>query len=330
MKPNDPVAFIPSGTNKGDPHAETVSVIIPCYNQAHFVGEAIRSVLEQTHPYFEIIVVDDGSPDDIAGALKEYPQVKLLKQANAGAAIARNYGMAQSSGAYLVFLDSDDRLLPGALEVALNFFSQHPAIAFVTGAVQLIDKGGLLIETPFQPTVNDNHYKTLLKSNYIWTPGVIMYRRALFDNEKGFDPSAGGSADYELNIRLARKYPVGCHGRVVLGYRQHGRNMSSNYAYMLQSGVDVRRAQYPYVKGNADLTKAWREGIRIVQDDVGEKLLAEMLLADKPSPKELQILWKYYLKGYIKFLLKMAMRFISGRRSVLLLAIECVVSGHQF
>jgi hypothetical protein len=90
--------------------------------------------------------------------------------------------------------------------------------------------------------------------------------------------------------------------------------MSSNYAYMLKSGVSVRRAQYPYVKGNVTLTKAWKEGIRIVQADVGEKLLSQMLRKEQNSKKDLQCLRKYYPKGYIKFLLKKALQFISGKR----------------
>jgi glycosyltransferase involved in cell wall biosynthesis len=314
MELNDPVPLQEANISIGEAHPPMVSVIIPCYNQASFLGEAIQSVLDQTYRQFEIIVIDDGSPDNIAEIIKGYPQVRLLKQANAGAAVARNNGMAHSCGDYLLFLDSDDRLMPGALETATGYLAQHPDMAFVTGHVQLIDKNGALLEIPGQPVVKEHHFQTLLRSNYIWTPGVVVYRRSVFQNEKGFDAGAGGSADYELNIRLARKYAVGCHGKVVLEYRQHGENMSSNYAYMLQSGVRVRRAQYNFVKGNRELRTAWRSGIRIVQDDVGEKLLLAMQGRPRTRKtslwKELQCLWKYYPKGLIKFFMQRAKRLL--------------------
>jgi len=321
MKPNDSVAFNHTDS-KTKVHAETVSVIIPCYNQAVFLNEAIESVLHQTYPYFEIVVIDDGSPDNITEIIKEYPQVTLLRQPNAGAAVARNNGMAHSSGAYLIFLDSDDRLLPGALHAGVSLLTQDRQMAFVTGGVKLIDRSGNLLEIPSQPIVEEHHYKTLLQSNYIWTPGVVMYRRSVFKSEKGFDPGAGGSADYELNIRLARKFRVGCHGELVLEYRQHGQNMSSNYAYMLKSGVSVRRAQYPYIKHDADLIKAWRRGMQIVQQDVGEKYLNEihkkMSQAGRSEViKDLQCLMKYYPKGMMKFFVQRVKNLLSPRKKKL-------------
>ena len=81
--------------------AATVSVIIPCYNQAHFLGEAIESVLAQSYPHFEIIVVDDGSADQTAEVATSYPAVRCLRQQNQGLSAARNAGLAESRGAYL-------------------------------------------------------------------------------------------------------------------------------------------------------------------------------------------------------------------------------------
>src|SRR5215212_9690625 len=91
-----------------------VSVVIPCYNQAHFLSEAIESVLAQTHPNFEIIVVDDGSTDNTSEVAARYPGVRHIRQDNQGLAAARNTGLRESKGTCLVFLDADDRLLPNA------------------------------------------------------------------------------------------------------------------------------------------------------------------------------------------------------------------------
>jgi glycosyltransferase involved in cell wall biosynthesis len=97
--------------------APLVSVVIPCYNQAHFLGEAIESVLAQTYRHYEIIVVDDGSPDTTSKVTSSYPAVRYLRQSNAGLSAARNAGMNVSRGQFLVFLDADDRLLEDALQL---------------------------------------------------------------------------------------------------------------------------------------------------------------------------------------------------------------------
>src|ERR687890_856397 len=95
--------------------AGLVSVVIPCYNQAHFLGEAIESVLAQSYPRFEIIVVDDGSTDDTSKVAARHPGGRYVYQNNQGVSAARNSGLARSEGEYVVFLDADDRLLPEAL-----------------------------------------------------------------------------------------------------------------------------------------------------------------------------------------------------------------------
>src|SRR4051812_16000050 len=113
--------------------SELVTVVIPCYNQARFLGEAIESVLRQTHRAREVVVVDDGSTDGTAAVAARYPDVQLIRQPNRGLAAARNRGLAESRGAYLVFLDADDRLLPRALEVGLRCLMDHPLVAFAYG-----------------------------------------------------------------------------------------------------------------------------------------------------------------------------------------------------
>src|SRR5919107_192619 len=105
---------------------DLVSVVIPCYNQAHFLSEAIESVLAQTYPYFEIIVVDDGSTDNTSEVAGRYSGVRCIRQDNQGLSGARNSGLRHSKGEYLVFLDADDRLLPQALEVGLECLRAYP------------------------------------------------------------------------------------------------------------------------------------------------------------------------------------------------------------
>jgi glycosyltransferase involved in cell wall biosynthesis len=115
------------GTGAGNgwrAEAGLVSVVIPCYNQARFLGEAIESVLSQSYRAFEVVVVDDGSTDNTSEVVARYAGadagVRLIRQENRGLAGARNRGLAEAEGEYVVFLDSDDRLLPDALQVGVT------------------------------------------------------------------------------------------------------------------------------------------------------------------------------------------------------------------
>lgn len=250
-----------------------VSIVIPCYNQARFVAEAVESALAQTYAPVEAIVVDDGSTDDTARVAVRYPPVQYMHQRNGGAPRARNAGLRASRGDLVLFLDADDRLLPDAVTKGVAALDAHPDWAFVTGHVRLIAADGALEGTPPQDHADGNQFVALLRSNYIWTPGAVLYRRSVLESAGPFDPSARASADYELNIRIARQHAIGCHHDLVLEYRRHDANMSEDIGEMLRSAVSVRRAQRKFVTGNPGAERAWKAGLDIVRADFGERLL---------------------------------------------------------
>ena len=107
-----------------------MSVVIACYNQARFLGEAIESALAQGYPDFEIVVVDDGSTDDTSEVTGRYPGVRLVRQDNRGPPRRATRGWARAGGEYVVFLNADDRLLPGALEVGVGCLESRQQHAF--------------------------------------------------------------------------------------------------------------------------------------------------------------------------------------------------------
>src|SRR3712207_1908731 len=159
-----------------------VSVVIPCYNQAHFLGEAIESVLAQSYPNVEIIVVDDGSTDATSEVARSYPKVRLVRQENQGLSGARNAGLARSEGEYVVFLDADDRLLPEALETGVEYLEARPECAFVSGPCNRITADGSPLPTRPRLHVGGDHYLTLLQRCYIMPPAAVVYRRAVFES----------------------------------------------------------------------------------------------------------------------------------------------------
>jgi glycosyltransferase involved in cell wall biosynthesis len=251
--------------------APLVSIVIPCYDQGRYLGDAIASACRQSHQHVEVLVVDDGSTDDTARVAAAHPAVTYLRQDNAGTAAARNHGLRVSRGEFVVFLDADDRLLPDAVAAGIAYLSAYPDAAFVTGHVRLIDEAGTAGVVPDQDHGPAGH-AALLRWNYIWTPGVVTYRRSAVEAAGGFDSSAGGSADFELNVRLARRLPIACHHRVVLEYRQHGANMTRDPAHMLRSAVAVRRRERRHVRSR-QAREAWRAGLQEARATFGAALI---------------------------------------------------------
>lgn len=254
-----------------------VSVIIPCHNQGRFLAEAIDSAQAQTCRDVEIVVIDDGSTDHTPAVLVGYPAVRSIRQDNRGLAAARNIGLHASGGAHVVFLDADDRLRPDALDAEVASLRANPDCGFVYGHVRLIDTHGTALP-PLPPArcVDTDHYAALLRRNYVWTAGAAMYRRDVLDVVGGFDSRVSPSADFDLNLRVARRYGVRCLDRVVLDYRVHGANMSLDSTAMLTSSLVVLRSQRAHVKGNGRYEAALREGIRLLREDYGSRLGREV------------------------------------------------------
>jgi glycosyltransferase involved in cell wall biosynthesis len=253
-----------------------VSVVIPCYNQAHFLGEAIESVLSQTYPHFEIIVVDDGSTDNTSEVASDHQKVRLIRQENQGLSAARNAGLYQSRGEYIVFLDADDRLLPEALEVGVKELGAHPKCAFVFGYHNNIATDGSPLATSHPPHNEPDQYLALLHRCYI-RMHAVMYRRSVFETVGGFDTSLGASEDYDMYLRIAREYPVYHHDEVVAEYRRrHGANMTGNPALILGTSVSVHRSQRKHIKGNKQYREAYKAGLRRRQWTHGDRLVGEV------------------------------------------------------
>jgi glycosyltransferase involved in cell wall biosynthesis len=186
-----------------------------CFNQAAFLPDAIESVLNQTVPAAEIILVDDGSTDETAKVAAAYPTICYRWQKNQGLSSARNSGIRAASGDFLVFLDADDRLLPTALESGLRCFAAYPDCAFVSGQHRRIDRKGDVIRLPKRIEIGAEPYLDLLRGNYIGMHATVMYRRWVFDLVGGYNPVLRAGEDYDLYLRVARRYPVARHDDVV-------------------------------------------------------------------------------------------------------------------
>jgi glycosyltransferase involved in cell wall biosynthesis len=268
-----------------------VSIVIPCYNQAGYLRDAIRSATSREFPV-EIVVVDDGSTDGTSAVAAAFAHVRTVRQANRGLSAARNRGLAESTGAFVIFLDADDRLLPGAIDTAARALIAHPACAMAYGRCVMMGPDGDVWPTPEPPSVRSGHHVALLRTNLIWMPAMAIFRREPLVHAGGFTTGVDGSADYDLYLRISREHPIHDHGRLVAAYRRHTASMSGNAGRMLRDTLAVMGRNRPH--GDPAKLEAWREGYRNWQDFYGTKLVEEIRLhlrGGESAPAVRKSLW---------------------------------------
>jgi glycosyltransferase involved in cell wall biosynthesis len=288
----------PSATDATPP---LVSVVIPCYNANRYLAEAIESVLLQTYPRIEIIVVDDGSTDETARIARSYP-VHYIYQANRGISAARNTGIRHCQGEYVLFLDHDDRLLPRAVEIGVRLLEEHPECALAVGEHRYIGADGRAIGYSNKHAAGRDHYLMLLEHNFIETPCSALHRRSGIALTGGFDESLRGAEDLEFYLRTARQSTWVAHEAPVSEYRLHGASLSRDAERMLEASYRVLEMELPYLQGDAKKLRARRRGVKFVERQYGRRLTRELLgsgsLTTPENRRKLKLLRRHYPLGF--------------------------------
>src|SRR3984957_5061314 len=212
----------------------TVAVIIPTFNHAHFLADAIASVLAQTRQADEIIVVDDGSTDDPAMVVAKFPTLRLIRQDNRGLSAARNTGMRNGKASHIIFLDADDRLLPTALQSGLTCAAAHPECAFIYGGSNYVSEDGHPLWSKIAEPINGNAFLEFLRRNQTGGIMTVVFRRDCLLAVDGFDETLRRAEDHDLYLRMTQKYTVASHQEIVAEYRRHDQNMSNDYSAQLK------------------------------------------------------------------------------------------------
>jgi glycosyltransferase involved in cell wall biosynthesis len=205
----------------------TVTVIIPAYNQASYLGQAVQSALAQTHRDLEVIVVDDGSTDDTALVAQAFAdtRVRYIYQENRGLSSARNAGLREASGVFISFLDSDDQFLPHKLELLLAELERHPEAGLAAGQAIPVDQDGQPIGKVFDKGLPAERAQWLL-GNPLHV-GSVLLRREWQERVGFFDESLRSYEDWDLWLRLARaRCPMRWVARPVSLYRFHPTQMT--------------------------------------------------------------------------------------------------------
>jgi glycosyltransferase involved in cell wall biosynthesis len=186
-----------------------VSVIIPTYNRANFLEEAIESVLFQNYKDFELIVVDDGSTDETRNIVRRCAEeIVYIYQNKRGVSCARNIGIKNSSGEYTAFLDSDDKWLPDKLSSQMDFFIHNPnALICYTEEIWFRNNVRVI------PLKKHRKYSGMIFEKVlplcVISPSSVMVKRELFFDRIGFfDESLPACEDYDMWLRIAASYPI--------------------------------------------------------------------------------------------------------------------------
>jgi glycosyltransferase involved in cell wall biosynthesis len=211
--------------------APLVTVVIPTYNYADFLREAVLSVLDQTFQDFEIIVVDGGSTDHTPSVIKEFPEkVRYIYQENQGTMVARNTGIAAARGEYIAFLDADDLWLPAKLEKQVALLRQHPEVGLVYSTIyQFESKSGAIVgEYPLANCRAGHVLRDLYLACFVPSPTPLV-RKEVLDDVGGFDERIRyGSEDWELWLRISAKYDLAYVPEPLAKYRYHGSHRSKD------------------------------------------------------------------------------------------------------
>ena len=256
------------------PNHPRVSAIITTYNCQKFVSDAITSVLSQTRPVDEFIIVDDGSTDATRAALQRFSSydIQLITQANQGPGAARNTGIRASSGDLIAFLDCDDIWLPQKIQLQADYLEERPQDSLVGAHSWWWDtySDEWTVKQRGIPQ-GKNKAPEILIHNFVGNPSATMFRRELFEQVGLFNETLHWGEDWELWMRILQQHEIGFIPKPLIVYRWHSANIShermwERFTYLenialSQIGTYPHRIQRPFLHRRAKarwaLERSW-------------------------------------------------------------------------
>jgi glycosyltransferase involved in cell wall biosynthesis len=207
-----------------------VSVIIPAYNAMKYLPKALGTVLNQTFTDFEVLIINDGSSDNIITWISSItdPRVRLINQPNKGVSEARNTGIVQAQGEYLAFLDADDMWRPTKLEKQVEYLNNYPSVGLVYNWTEFTDEKGEATGVKVLSQMEGNVWEEMLVNDKISNGSSVMIRRICFEKAGLFDPNLTILEDRDMWLRIAAYYPFGLIKECLTLYRRHFSNATKN------------------------------------------------------------------------------------------------------
>jgi glycosyltransferase involved in cell wall biosynthesis len=249
-----------------------VSIVIPAYNAMKYLPETVASVFQQTFEDYEVIIVNDGSTDDIESWFAQFnnPKTRLITQENQGLSGARNTGILNATGEYVALLDADDLWVPTKLEKQVKLLDESPEVGLVYTWMALIDEKGQPTGRMFSAEDEGKIWEKLLEFNVVGCGSVPLIRRSCFDTVGLFDRNLRSFVeDWDLWLRMAPHFDFKVVKEPLVYYRQLPSSASRNWEAMAVSYqlvldknfTDVpQEKQYLKAKSNGfiNLYLAWK------------------------------------------------------------------------
>lgn len=275
---------------------ELVSVIMPTYNRAALIGDAIQSVLDQTYDHLELLLIDDGSTDNTENVIAQFndSRLKYVRQENKGAAAARNHGLTLRTGVYVAFIDSDDIWFPEKLELEIDVMKSLPEVGVVCSDFSSMDEVGnsershlrsyfsvlndyaLGYEDVFNNIMAEelvgldkaqkvywgDIYETMLFGNIILT-STSLFRKEVFEKVGYFDTNYVTLEDYDFFLKVAKIFPVALIDKPLIRYRYNSIQLSGElfFGRLCENLIEIFKKNIESIKGS-DLYNANKMKIR--------------------------------------------------------------------
>lgn len=203
-----------------------VSVIMPTYNRANLLPKAIDSVLSQTYPEIELVIVNDGSTDNTEEALEPYrDKIIYIKKTNGGCGDAKNAGLKAANGKYITHLDDDDLMMPERIERLVQFFAEHPDVGLCATSAYLIDVNDQVIGLKRLKKVPQKTRLLHLLMGHVAVQSNMMTPKEVFQRVGEY--STVHCEDYDMWLRIARRYGIGVIEDPLVKYRKHSNQITA-------------------------------------------------------------------------------------------------------
>jgi len=245
----------------------SVSVLMPVFNGEKYLGVAVESILAQTYPDFELVILDDGSTDGSLRMLRQFhrrdPRIRIISREHRGFDETANQLIGLARGEYVALMAQDDIALPERLALQVAFLRNHPEVLCVGGSFELIDEEGRYLTVLRQPETDRDIQRLNLAGRNSIHSACVMSRREPLLALGGFDPNFYPSEDLDLWLRLGEIGKLANLREPVLRYRIHSESISAQTQSQMHAAA--RRAcerawQRRGVQGNFEATEDWRPG----------------------------------------------------------------------
>ena len=272
----------------------SIAVVIPAYNAARFIRQTLESVLSQSLPPDEVLVIDDGSTDDTARVAEEFgPAVRVIRRPNSMQSATRNFGVMQANTEWVAFVDADDLWEPNKLELQMRQLHRRPeADLCYCGLVEFYAVNGTVQIGRVAVAPSEEDVRQALHRNTSFLPSSVIVRRSTFLRCGGFNEAMNYVEDWELWLRMLHSGVqfTGCP-EPLLRYRIHNGSMSHNAKSCLAAQKEVfRRHVFPYLpKGTR-----W---ISLMKSQSGQEQVAALVLRRAGQP------------GYLRMVITSIIRF---------------------